>query len=49
MIDYTAVFLYGFSTGLGVVIAQEVYNNLLKGFTTKIFRFMKDFRKKHLF
>ena len=49
MIDYFAIFLYGFSTGLGVVIAQEVYNNLLKDFTGKLFRFIKHFRKKHLF
>lgn len=26
MTDYFAVFLYGFSTGMGVVIAQEVWS-----------------------
>jgi hypothetical protein len=41
MIDYTAIFLYGFSTGLGVVFAQEFYNVFLKGFTRTIFNKLK--------
>lgn len=37
MIDYGSIFLYGFSTGMGVVFAQEFYNHFLKRITTKIF------------
>jgi hypothetical protein len=41
MIDYGAIFLYGFSTGLGVVFAQEFYNIFLRGITHRIFNKIK--------